>query len=487
VRIHTLTITAALATITPVAAQPLAPCPACARGDELVEKLSLQPLRAIAGELAELGFGDPLTPEQYGSVVELRRRMPALVRVGAVDDNDLAAIATALCRTLDGTCTETTWRALQCLADRCEVALPPSADVLRVPSHCRTPARYQRVAPIGVGFDWGAGYHQSRHPNDGLASSVGIEARVRIDHRFGTVARIDHVTGRDDATDVDADGSDDMSTGSITRIAALGGPSIVFGNAHLDRGRRFLRLDLLGGYVSTRSQPDESGLAAGFDLVHHLSVFRLGLRFVQGFGDAKDATMLIGHLGIVVGGAPPSRENNDDGCSSGLRSRPRSRSPSRLALGGDFPLLGYGFSPDLGVLAPSLGVELAWHLTHKLDALARVDFLLAPGHERERTFHQAALAGLRIDHKDRNSESHTGLFTTFASGYTHGSGISTLTSAGPIGDVSVGWGFQNDHGAAYLRLHARFGIHPDNDDYRAIFLSGGFEVRLDPDRWADRD
>jgi hypothetical protein len=62
-----------------------------------------------------------------------------------------------------------------------------------------------------VSAGWGAGYHASRHPNDGLATSVGTRlACASISP--GTVARIDHVTGRDEATDVDADG-DDTSTG----------------------------------------------------------------------------------------------------------------------------------------------------------------------------------------------------------------------------------------------------------------------------------
>ena len=48
------------------------------------------------------------------------------------------------------------------------------------------------------------------------------------------------------------------------------------------------------------------------------------------------------------------------------------------------------------------------------------------------------------------------------------------------------WGGQSDEGAAYLRLHARAGIGPDNLEYRALFLSAGVELRLDPERWRDR-
>jgi hypothetical protein len=39
----------------------------------------------------------------------------------------------------------------------------------------------------------------------------------------------------------------------------------------------------------------------------------------------------------------------------------------------------------------------------------------------------------------------------------------------------------------YLRLHGRFGVTPDNVDFRAIFLSAGVELRLDRRRWHDRN
>src|SRR5262249_18730975 len=80
--------------------------------------------------------------------------------------------------------------------------------------------------------------------------------------------------------------------------------------------------------------------------------------------------------------------------------------------------------------------------------------------------------------------SSTGLFTTIMAGYSHGIGVTPATvGSGPIADISVAWGGQGAEAAGYLRLHARFGIGPDNPDYRAIFLSAGFELRLDPRTW----
>ena len=470
---------AAAAVATPAAAQP-APCAACARGDAVIDQFSLQPLRAIAGALVA-PLGDPLTPAQYAHVVELRSRTPALARLGALDDADLAAVAASLCRADTGPCAAATTRTLRCLAERCAVALPPTdpdrADATHVPANCHPYGTHKRSSALGAGFDWGNGWQRSRYPSDGSAWSLGIEGRLLFDRRFGAVARVDRVTGRDQAIDLDHNGHDDFSTGTITRITALAGPTIVLDTARFEDTTRFLRLDLLAGYVSTRTQLDESGLAAGFDLAYQLWLFRFGVRVVQGFGDARDATMVLAHLGIVDGTVPPY----DDDCAAA----PGARS-SRLALGFDLPLIGWGLTSELGYLAPGLGIEALWHVARRLDLMARADLLIYPGYDRERVLHQAVLAGLRLDH-GRRRHKHTGFFTTATGGYSVAAGLTpTHVGSGPIVDVSFGWGFQDDEGAAYLRLHARSGVGPDNVDYRAIFVSGGFELRFDPDRWRDR-
>jgi hypothetical protein len=471
-----------LASAAVVTAQPAEPatCAACARGDQLIAQFSLEPLRAIAAELT-VPLDDPLSTAEFARIIEQRKRTPALLRLGAVEDADLALIAAALCRAASGACVDATTRGLRCAADRCEVALPPAdpsrADLLRVPENCHQYSTRNRTPQLGVGVDTGAGWQRSRHPVDGRVWSFGIEARARVARRFGIVARVDRSKGRDLATDTgDGDGNDDQWTGSVTRLTALAGPTIAFDIARFERTRRFLRLDLLGGYLSTSSQAAETGPAAGVDLAFQLSIFRIGARFVQGFGDARDASMALVHIGFLAGSAPLLEEDGDCGAEASSR-------PTRLALGFDMPMFGYGFSSELGLLTPSLGFEALWHLTPKLDAIARADMLYFPGYERERAIHQALLAGMRIDHGRRKK---TGWFTTLMTGYSQAAGLTPTTGSGLVGDLSLGWGIQAEEGAAYLRMHGRFGVSPDNTDYRALFISGGFEIRLDPKRWRDR-
>lgn len=476
-----LVIALALA-VTPVAAQPV-PCDACARGDALIERFSLQAVRPLAGTLAALPLADPLTPEQYTRVIELRRQTPALVRLGAVDDADLELVAAALCRATNDACTASTARALCCLADRCAVALPPPdprrADV--VDESCDRYTTHKRSPPIGVGIDWGTGWHHSRYPSDGRAWSFGIATRLRIGRKHGAVARVDRVAGRDEAEDTDGNGRDDRSSGSITRVSALAGPSFILDATRFERTTRFLRLDLLAGYVATRSQPDEDGPAAGFDLAYQLWAVRAGVRFVQGFGDARDATTVLAHLGFAAGGAPEYSHGTT--CSGDTDER-----SSRLALGVDVPLGGYGISSQLGYLATGLAFEAKWHLTSSLDAVTRADMLVFPGDDRDRVIHQAVLGGMRIDlGPDTERSSRSGFFTTVLAGYSHGAALTpTTVGSGPVVDLAVAWGGQGREGAGWFQLHARFGVTPDNIDYRVLFLSAGFELRLDPRRWRDR-
>ena len=458
------------------AAQP-APCPACVRGNELIDRFKLAEVRALAGELT-VPLADPLGAEDYARVVELRRRAPASVRLGAIDDSDLAAIASAICAAPSGSCVDASAHALRCLADRCKVALPPPdprRDILKPSETCGPYSGRKPPSRFGVGFDTGTGWQRSKYPADGRTWSFGIETRMRLGRRYGVIARVDRSKGRDLATDANDDGDDDMWTGSITRISALAGPSIAFDLSAYEGTERFLRLDLLGGYIATRSQAAEDGPAAGFDIAFQLAIVRLGARFVQGFGDARDATMVLAHLGFVGGGGPIA---GDNGCDA----KPPTRS-SRLAIGFDLPLIGYGISSELGVETFGLGVEALWHLTPRFDFATHADLLYFPGYERERVIHQALLGGMRVDHAPGK---RTSWFSTYMAGYSHAAGITPSTGTGPVGDLSIGWGTQDGDGAAYFRLHGRFGISPDNVDYRALFISGGFELRFDSKTWRDR-
>ena len=464
----------------PAAAQS-APCDACARGDALIERFSLEAARPLAGELAALALTEPLAPAQYVRVIELRRRAPALVRLGALDDADLALVAAALCGATSEACTAPTVRALRCLADRCEVALPevdPRHDRFARRSRCPRRGDRMRSPPLGLGFDWATGWQRGRHPSDGHGWSFGIETRLRLGPRLGVVGRVDRVAGRDEAIDLDGDGRDDLATGPIVRVAALAGPSLVLHRARFEEAVRSIRLDVLGGYLATRSQPDERGPAAGLDLAFQLSIMRAGVRVVQGFGGARDATMVLAHLGVLAGAAPQL-----GAATCGDHDH---RPATRLAIGVDVPTIGYGLSSELGVIVPGLGVEALWKLRRTVDALARADYLLFPRGDRERVLHQAVLAGVRVAPSTTSTSSRSGFFATVLGGYSLGAGPTpTAVGSGPVVDLAVAWSAFGSDAAASLRLHGRFGVSPDNVAYRALFLSLGFELRLDPRRWGD--
>jgi hypothetical protein len=471
--------------VPPSSPTPASSCDECARGDAVLDRFSLHAVRSFAAELATLSLGDPLTDGEYAQVIELRQRSPDFVRLGAVDDGDLALIASSLCQGKGAACKTTTAHALRCLADRCAVSLPEpdprKADMPVLPEECNRYDSHKAPSRLGLGFDWGTGVQTSRYPNDGSVWSFGIESRLRVTDRIGAVARVDRTAGRDEAEDVDGNGKDDRSTGGITRVSGLAGPSFILADQDFeDDTRRFLRLDLLGGYLATRSQPDEQGPAVGFDLAYQLSVVRVGVRVVHTFADGRDPTMLLAHLGIVVGGGPEYRDDYD--CNA---SRVHKR--SRLALAIDVPMGGTAIS-KIGYLATGLGFETIWHIRRRFDAIARADVLVFPGDKRDRVLHHAALAGVRIDLRSKEKwHSHTGWSTTVMGGYTHEAGLTpTATGSGPVADVSLGWGGQDRDGAASLRLHARVGLTPDNVDYFVLFLSSNFELRFDRDTWSDR-
>lgn len=311
--------------------------------------------------------------------------------------------------------------------------------------------------------------------------SIGFEARRRIGERFGVVGRVDRSTGRDAAVDQNGDGRDDVGTGPVTRVSVLGGPSLLFAIRHGD-AKRYAQLDLLGGYLWTISQSGENGPLAGADLSYSLEVVRVGLRATQGFGDAKEARAALAHVGFVVGAGPSysyavgcGREEKDD---------------SVVALALDIPLFGYGLSSALDYSVPGFGLETALHASKHFDVLGRADLLVFPNGDRDRAAYESVLSGIRLDllERENGANTRTGFFAALMAGYSWAATVDPTTAgSGPIADASVGWGGEGDDGMAYLRLHGRFGLTPDNVDMRAVFLSAGVELRLDRRRWHDRN
>lgn len=272
-----------------------------------------------------------------------------------------------------------------------------------------------------------------------------------------------------------------MATGAVTRLYVLGGPSYTFGIQHDRNDVRYAQLDLLGGRQYTLSQSDEDGWTAGADLSYTWTVARMGVRILQGFDRAEDARAVLVHAGFLVGGSP--RVAYGSGCGQ------EERSSTKWALALDLPLFGYGLASQLDYIVPGFGIEAVYHATSPFDVVVRADVLDIPNSDRDRTIFSSALAGGRYDMSaDTDKGTRTGLFAALLVGYSHAATVDPSTAgSGPIADASLGWGGQGDDGAAFLRIHGRFGLTPDNADARAIFLSAGLEYRLDRRKWKDRN
>jgi hypothetical protein len=328
---------------------------------------------------------------------------------------------------------------------------------------------------LGLGFEYASGWQHSAKPVDGRTWSLGIEARARLRDRFGMVARIDRSTGRDEALDDNGDGRDDLSTGAVTRWTALVGPTLRFHTLRDGQTPRYWHVDSL---VGLSRSGDQSGPIVGLDLSYQLVVARLGVRAMQGFVDARAESSVLLHVGFMLGAGP--QYHTGAGCGVERKAR-----GSAWAIALDIPVSGY--AQGVGYITPGFGLEGALHLSHRFDAIVRADLLDMPSGDDDRSLHSSVLVGARIDVSTNSPRTRTGVFTTLAVGYAH---VATTSSAaiqsGPVGDVSLAWGGQGSDGAAYVRLHGRVGLGPDNWDLRAVFLSLGAELRLDRERWKDR-
>lgn len=319
---------------------------------------------------------------------------------------------------------------------------------------------------------------------DGRGWGFGLDVRTRLARRIGLIARFDRTYGRDAAVDGDGDGRDDIGTGAVNRAMVLGGVTTTLSSTYYDDFVRFVELDLLGGYLATTSQPGEDGPAVAADLSFQLVVPRVGVRVVQGLGDARDERLVLAHVGIAIGGSPSFAVRV--GCTGG--DPDQDDGGSGWAVGVDVPLGGYAFN-GLAIVAPGFAVETAYHVHSYVQALARAEVLAFTNGDADRVVQQSVFAGGRLDlAQPIESSGRVGPSLVMLAGYGFASATEpTRAGSGPVLDVSVGFGGAAPHSAVGLRLHGRFGLGADNADLRAVFISAGVELRLDARRWRAPD
>lgn len=469
------------------AAQTIA-CDECAKGEQELARLGPtgDTLRNYApqmiSEWVPLGIeGDSLTPLQEASVrehLDERKDLHAAIQaLGNHSPEQILWISFALCRSADADCATHLAAALRRVR-YIEQGYVPGDYVLPSdpPGTCDPYVGHVRSPKFGVGAEYALGLQTSAKPVDGAVWSLGLEARARLRDRIGIVARIDRSAGRDEARDQDGDGRDDDATGKVVRWTTLIGPSLRFATL---RDRDMSRYWQVDGLVGLSRDGDRSGLMSGVDISYELVVARVGVRALQGFGAAGDERAVLLHSGLMFGAGPQF----DYGAGCGQERKQRG---SAWAIALDIPLSGYA-SHD-GYVTPGFGLEGLWHLHPLFDALVHADLVVTPNGDRERALHQAVLAGARVDLHKIHGGALREMFWTLAGGYDFvATSSSAAVQSGPIAELSVAWGGQASDGAAYLRLHGRFGVSPDNDKYGALFLSFGMELRLDRDRWRDRN
>jgi len=461
------------------------PCEPCVRGEDTLSQLGEHAagLKRGAMMLLHRQIGPTqMTPQNQQQIRAVlgADADPIASSLSQLSDGQLDDVAAAICGQPSGECTTDVAAQLRCIAGHCQVIDTQIQDHVVEPA-CDPTVKTVSSPKRGLGLDWATGWQDDAKPVDHRMWSIGFEGRARLGQTFGLVGRLDRSTGRDAAEDANRDGRDDLSTGAVTRVSVLAGPSMMFAIARGEDPPRFAQIDLLGGYQWTLARSGEDGLLAGVDLSYYLAVARAGVRVTQGFGDADQARAVVGHVGFVVGAGP----NYSYGTGCG---RDEPKSSTRFALALDLPLFGYGLSSQLDYVAPGVGFETDYHVASFLDLMGHADLLWIPNSGRDRTIYQTVLAGGRIDLTNKKGGgTRTGFFTTVGAGYAFAAATEPSTAgSGPVGDVSVAWGGQGDDGMMYIRLHGRFGLTPDNADARLVFVSWGIELRLDRRRWRDR-
>ena len=450
-------------------------------GDAAVLRASLPRF----GALEQLAISSPeLTSDQNDGLQRIaddeRRALRAYFDRFA--DQGLRDLATLACSTDTGTdCIAHVQHAMTCVAENsCVYERRDSGPFGRAAERACGRSRTTRSSPNGFGAELATGWQDSAFPNERRAWGYGLELRRRLGQRIGAMLRLDRSNGRDAGIDTDGDGRDDVATGRVSRITALAGFSVIPLTPTWDGIWHYLELDILAGYTSMTSPGDEDGFTAGADLSFQLAGTRFGLRALQGFGEASEARSVLAHIGFSAGSAP--QYTYVVGCSAdepGLG----------FSFGFDFPLSGYSLGTGIGYSPPfgGIGLEIAYILSEYFQPLARADVLVFLNGDADHVLHHAVMAGGRIDLApllDTGKASRAGPFVTLLAGYAWGAVTQpSKAGSGPVGDASLGWLFEENDVAAWVRLHGRFGLVSDNEDLRALFLSVGFERRFNPDRW----
>ncbi len=467
-------------------------CDACVRGSALLDSMgsygntlrmhAKYVVRILVDVRIENGVMNGAQQERISQLVTSYggELLEPLRKLDGKSDQELADIGAALCSSPDEECARLVGAGLAQARSLAHITDPPEQPEpygLPVghgnPGTCDPYVARVKSPKIGFGAEYATGWQDSAKPTDGRAWSIGIEARTRITNKLGLVARVDRSTGRDESIDADDDGHDDVQAGTIARWMMMVGGSLRLTTRRMRDMASYWQVDSLVGLSRDASR---SGPIAALDLSYQYMVLRLGVRAMQGFGDAGEESAILVHSGIMFGAGP----QYDYGAGCGNEP---SFGGSAWAIGFDVPLSGATLTGDY--IAPGFGLEGAYHGSKHLDALIRGDLLVMPQGERERSLHQALLVGLRADVSRGKG---TGFFGTIGAGYDV---VATTSSdpiqSGPVVEGSIAWGAQASDGGAWLRLHGRFGVGDDNRELRAIFMSLQTEFRLDRSRWRDRN
>ena len=457
-------------------AQPV-PCEECARGNAQLDALGAPgaTLRANLGLLAEAERlnieQEMLSKGQHERLVEWQKNVPPIVKdaIGKLakkSDTELLEIGYALCGGNEINCARHLAYALRCTTRACDVEPEPPKPV---PRSEQTPSCENEVEgpALGMGFEYGEGWQSGKSPAEGRVVSIGFALRHRLTNLLGVVSHLSYSHGRDESRDEDGDGHDDIATGAVERGSILFGPSLMLLTSRGNDFARTLQLDLLAG---AWTGSDES-FVAGADLSYEAIFMRFGIRALQSL-EIGEARMVIVHWGMGFGANPLA----SFGSRCGIDDPPKG---SAWALGFDLPLVGY--SSELGWITPGFGLEGAYHFGF-FDSLLHADVVVMPNGDKERSLHQSVLAGGRIALVGDTTRG--GIFVSLLGGYSAVSGPSSSPiQSGLVGDAALGFMAGSDDAAVHVRLHTRIGLTPEIKDLFAVYLSAGFEIRLDRRRW----